>query len=115
WQTFSHGHTILWLVGIVTAFLTATYMFRLVFLAFHGERRHEAPPPVPHTASAAQAHAAGFDAHSTHDGHAAIPAHPEEEEPVAQHGGGAHAAHGGHLHDAPPAMALALILLAVGS
>jgi NADH-quinone oxidoreductase subunit L len=109
WQTFSHGHTILWLVGIVTAFLTATYMFRLVFLAFHGERRHEAPPPVSHTASAAQAHAAGFDPHATHDGHAAV-------EPPDAHGGhDAHAEHGGHLHDAPPAMALALIVLAIGS
>ncbi len=107
WQTFAHGHTILWAVGIVTAFLTATYMFRLVFLAFHGERRHEVPT--------------------------AAPAHPEEEEPVAQHGADlgrrasdvghrtsdvdthAHAGHAHGLHDAPPAMALALIVLAIGS
>jgi NADH-quinone oxidoreductase subunit L len=92
-KSFESGHTILWAIGLLTAFLTATYMFRLVFLAFHGERR----PP------------------------AASPQHPEEEEPAAHHA--AHAApgiqadaHGGHsLHDAPPAMALALIVLAVGS
>jgi len=49
--------------------LTAVYMFRLVFLVFHGERREPA---------------------------AAV--------------GGPH-----HLHDAPPAMALALVVLAAGS
>ena len=70
-------------------------MFRLVFLAFHGQR---APEPVK-------------------------PEHPEEEEPAAKatrppsatataHAPGEHA---GHLHDAPPAMAFVLIVLAIGS
>jgi len=45
-------HTILWVAGVVTAGLTAFYMFRLFFLAFHGryggdrevyEHAHEAP------------------------------------------------------------------------
>jgi len=66
------GHTLMWAVGMVTSLLTAIYMFRLVFMTFHGERRHDAP---------------------------AVPAHPEEEEPVA-HGHGAHDAHG-HAHDLP--------------
>jgi NADH-quinone oxidoreductase subunit L len=66
-ETFAHGHTILWTIGILTSLLTATYMFRLVFLTFHGARRHEAT------------------------------AHPS------------------HLHDAPPAMATALVVLALGS
>ena len=92
-ETFAHGHTILWTVGILTSLLTATYMFRLVFLTFHGERRHDAPAPQ----------------------------HPEEEEPAAHdaaHPAPAHhepSNHGGHLHDAPAAMALALVLLAAGS
>ena len=30
---------ILWVVGVLTSLLTATYMFRLVFLTFHGEER----------------------------------------------------------------------------
>ena len=34
------GHTVLWGDRRRHAFLTATYMFRLVFLTFHGERRH---------------------------------------------------------------------------
>ncbi|MCA1561708.1 MAG: NADH-quinone oxidoreductase subunit L [Acidobacteria bacterium] len=95
-RTFSSGHTFLWLIGVITSLLTATYMFRLVFLAFHGERRHDA-----------------------HDGD-----HPEEEEPVRHIAhvmaspAPAHGAHGGHrhgLHDAPPSMAIPLIVLAIGS
>jgi NADH-quinone oxidoreductase subunit L len=73
-RTFASGHTLLWILGIATALMTAVYMFRLVFKAFHGER------------------AAGVHH-----------AHGEE------HG------HHGQLHDAPAAMALALIVLAVGS
>ncbi|HEX2342229.1 MAG TPA: NADH-quinone oxidoreductase subunit L [Vicinamibacterales bacterium] len=37
-RTFVSGHRVLWLVAVVTSFLTAVYMFRLVFLAFHGPR-----------------------------------------------------------------------------
>jgi NADH-quinone oxidoreductase subunit L len=80
WKTFSSGHTVLWLVAVVTAFLTATYMFRLLYLAFFGTRR---TPP-----------AAASDAQAAHAAH--------------------HGAHG-HLHDAPPAMAIVLVVLAVGS
>ena len=89
WKTFEHGHTVLWALAVLAAFLTATYMFRLLYMAFFGERRH---------APAAAAHAHGAGAHDAHG-----------------HGGG-HGHHGGgHLHDAPPAMAIALIVLAIGS
>jgi NADH-quinone oxidoreductase subunit L len=82
WKTFSHGHTVLWLVAVITAFLTATYMFRLLYLAFFGA-------PAAHTTTPAQGH--------------------EEDE--------GHAAHNGHrhLHDAPAPMAIALVVLAIGS
>jgi NADH-quinone oxidoreductase subunit L len=96
-ETFKAGHWILWTIGALTSLLTATYMFRLVFLTFFGQRRHDAPVPEhPEEQEVDYAHA--------HDAHAA-------------HGHGAHdAGHGhGHLHDAPPAMALALIVLAIGS
>ncbi len=90
-HTFTSGHTLLWLVGVGTALLTATYMFRAVFLTFYGPRAADATGPE----------------------------HPEEEERSAHdaHGGGgaAHAPHAAHLHDAPPAMAIALIVLAIGS
>jgi NADH-quinone oxidoreductase subunit L len=77
-RTFAGGHVLLWSVGLVTSLLTAIYMFRLVFLAFHGER-HGNPENHENLENAGN------------------PSHPE------------------HLHDAPPAMALALIVLAFGS
>jgi NADH-quinone oxidoreductase subunit L len=80
-RTFSGGHTVLWLVGLATSLLTAIYMFRLVFMAFHGSR-----------ATAV-----------THPADRAYPANP------------ARPAHDTHLHDAPRPMALALVVLAVGS
>jgi NADH-quinone oxidoreductase subunit L len=45
-NTFARGHRVLWAIASFTAFLTATYMFRLVFLAFHGERRAPAEAPA---------------------------------------------------------------------
>jgi NADH-quinone oxidoreductase subunit L len=56
-KTFANGHRIMWLIGVVTAFLTATYMFRLVFLTFFGDRRQ------PHTEHPEH------HAHPTHDAH----------------------------------------------
>jgi NADH-quinone oxidoreductase subunit L len=53
YRTFAGGHTMLWTVGTVTSLLTAFYMFRLVFLAFHGQRRHG--HSHPHDAPAAMA------------------------------------------------------------
>jgi NADH-quinone oxidoreductase subunit L len=79
YQAYATGHPWLWLIGTVTSFLTAVYMFRLVFLAFHG----------PRAGPAAQA-AAGHD------------------------GAAGHAVHA-HLHDAPRAMAVPLVLLAAGA
>ena len=51
-QTFFHGHTTLWAIAVLTAFLTATYMFRLLYMAFFGERRAaaEAHSALPHPA-----------------------------------------------------------------
>jgi NADH-quinone oxidoreductase subunit L len=43
YRTFASGHTGLWLIGAITSLMTAFYMFRLVFLAFHGERRAAGP------------------------------------------------------------------------
>ena len=36
WQAFSTGHYVLWLMGLAAAGLTSFYMFRLLFLTFHG-------------------------------------------------------------------------------
>ena len=60
-ETFVEGHTLLWTIGALTALLTATYMFRLVFLTFHGERRHEAPVAADaHDAHGHASHARRF-------------------------------------------------------
>ncbi|MCM2272251.1 MAG: NADH-quinone oxidoreductase subunit L [candidate division Zixibacteria bacterium] len=41
WKALSsnHGHLLLYVVGLVTALLTAFYMFRLLYLTFHGNER----------------------------------------------------------------------------
>jgi NADH-quinone oxidoreductase subunit L len=94
-QTYATGHTTLWVIGILTAMLTATYMFRLVFMAFHGHPRY--------------ALAGGAHGHDAHD-HGADAHDDRGQSPVHHKGDSPH-----HLHDAPPAMALALIVLAIGS
>jgi NADH-quinone oxidoreductase subunit L len=40
WSAWSYGHPFVWVVGFVTAGLTAFYMFRLIFLAFFGNARY---------------------------------------------------------------------------
>lgn len=67
------GNYMLWLLGIMTVFLTAFYTFRLMFVAFYA-------------GDAQEKEADGQDAH--------------------------HAAHA-HLHEAPPRMAFALIMLGI--
>ena len=103
-RTFAGGHTVLWVVGLLTSLLTAVYMFRLVFLAFHGSpsaSAHHVGEPLRGIAFCLAARGRPDSA----------PAH------AATHGASLHApssaAH--QLHDAPPAMALALIVLAIGS
>ncbi len=44
YRTFAAGHPLLWLAGAAASLLTAVYMFRLVFLAFHGEGARAGEP-----------------------------------------------------------------------
>jgi NADH-quinone oxidoreductase subunit L len=39
WQTLSQGATVLWGIGVITAGMTAFYMFRQLFMVFHGDCR----------------------------------------------------------------------------
>src|SRR4051812_46167952 len=80
---------VLWLLGIITAFMTSFYMFRLWFMTFFGERR-EAPSPA-HDPAHASAHGTGDD----HD-------------PSQDHAHG----HGG-VHESPWSMLAPLVILAV--
>jgi NADH-quinone oxidoreductase subunit L len=110
-ETFVEGHRLLWTVGALTALLTATYMFRLVFLTFHGARRQDAPAPAHPEEEESAAHHPPSPAASTSALHATA---DKSAEPAHSHDHGQDHDHG-HLHDAPPAMALALIVLAIGS
>ncbi|MCX8057231.1 MAG: NADH-quinone oxidoreductase subunit L [Ignavibacteria bacterium] len=40
WETFATGYTFLYLIGLVTAFMTAFYVFRLFNLTFEGKPRY---------------------------------------------------------------------------
>ena len=52
-QAYAHGQYFVWALGVTGAIMTAFYMFRLIFLTFHGQERieleakkhlHESPP-----------------------------------------------------------------------
>ncbi len=91
-ETMIRGHVWLWAIGTITSFLTAVYMFRLVFMAFHGDARSAA--------------AAGGGP-ARHHGPPVGGQQPGVESPEAHHEV--------HLHDAPRAMAVPLVVLAAGS
>ena len=56
WRVYSQGpHKILWALGLLTAFITSFYMFRLWFMTFWGDYRGKLESP----------------SHDTHDGHGA--------------------------------------------
>jgi NADH-quinone oxidoreductase subunit L len=45
-DAFKSGHYLLWFIGVVGAFMTAFYMFRLIYMTFYGESRVD--PEVLH-------------------------------------------------------------------
>jgi NADH-quinone oxidoreductase subunit L len=135
WKTWSmHGawsdslHAapkVLWVIGAVTALLTAVYMTRLMVMTFWGgERFREA-----HAGGQAdEAHAAAYDEHEApHDAHAASAGdrpHHEPGEHVDDHAHDAHAddehddAHAHHTgpftpHESPWNMTVPLVVLAI--
>ena len=111
-ETFLHGHTILWAIGILTSLLTATYMFRLVHLTFHGEERFSGALGASSASGAHAHHAVQGYAEPVHV--APVPAAPVHGAPVhPTHP--THSTHRTHLHDAPWPMATALVVLAIGS
>jgi NADH-quinone oxidoreductase subunit L len=98
WQTFSSKafssvagselNIVLWLLGIITAFMTSFYMFRLWFMTFFGERRESASP--------------------SHD-----PAHPAPHATGDDHDPSQDHAHGHGVHESPWSMLAPLVILAV--
>ena len=89
WKAFSseHGSWVFWLIGVITAFITSFYMFRLWFLTFFGDYRGA---PAVHDVKHQSA-----DARAMHDKH-------EHEE------------HGhGDPHESPWVMLGPLVVLAI--
>jgi NADH-quinone oxidoreductase subunit L len=72
WQAYSspYGSWVYWLIGVITAFLTSFYMFRLWFLTFFGDYRG---------GTTAEGHGSA-SAHAAHD-HSDHPAHRPHESP----------------------------------
>jgi NADH-quinone oxidoreductase subunit L len=91
------GAKILWLIGLVTAGLTAFYMFRLWYLTFFGESR--AAAPQPHTPE------------PTHHGEASHGLAETTTAHATGHGHDAH--HGGEPHESPWVMLGPLVILAI--
>ena len=112
---------IIWSFAVVTALMTAFYMFRLMSMTFFGKYRG---PAWEHATPAAAHVAAAHGAPHPADAHAHGQAHKADHEvshgPADGHGA-AHAAHGhGHgpwhgPHESPRAMTLPLMALAVGA
>jgi NADH-quinone oxidoreductase subunit L len=95
--TYNKG---LWIVGAITAGLTAFYMFRLYFMTFAGDYR--------------AAHVVGHpESEPTHAGHDVIPSHPHLDE-GDQHSDKAHGHHAdSHApHESPLSMTGVLMVLA---
>jgi NADH-quinone oxidoreductase subunit L len=70
WKAYSNpnGSWIYWLIGLITAFVTSFYMFRLWFLTFFGDYRgNDAHEDGSHHSSAAHGH--GNDHGHGHDPH----------------------------------------------
>ncbi len=109
YRTFLHNRA-LWAIAAVTALMTAFYMFRLISMTFHGLYRGQ---PIPHAAGApavavAAAHGAG------HPGDAHAHGQEQKHDHDVSHGhADAHEWHGPH--EAPAAMTVPLMILAVGA
>jgi NADH-quinone oxidoreductase subunit L len=96
----------IWVLAVITAAMTAFYMYRLMSMTFFGGYRGPAWEAAGHGAAASHGHDAGHgDAHAAHDAHGA---HDD-------HGGGhGHGAWHGP-HESPTPMTFPLMTLAVGA
>ena len=82
-----HVNTILWVVGLLTAVLTAVYMTRLMVMTFFGtERFHQALPDADHAHDPAHAEENAFATGDAHDAETSLAGHhPHDEEHDAAH------------------------------
>jgi NADH-quinone oxidoreductase subunit L len=116
----------IWIIAVLTAFMTAFYMFRLISMTFYGGYRGPAWETASHAAvSVAARHGAPHPADPHAHGQAQRTDHEVTHGPAephdAPHGAAHDAAHGhGHgpwhgPHESPAAMTYPLMALAVGA
>jgi NADH-quinone oxidoreductase subunit L len=99
----------LYVLGVITAALTAFYMSRLMWKTFWSDQRfNEAELGHGHGHAGHDDHLDHADAHGDASGHAGEGA----EEELTDTGSHGHATHGG-VHESPPTMTLPLIVLAI--
>ena len=110
WQAYSspHGSWALWLVGVITAFITSFYMFRLLFMTFWGEYR--GPLGAAHLTHETQPHGThGSTEHAQHTHQVPIGG----QQTVAHAPSTDESAHHGTPHESPWVMLAPLVVLAV--
>src|SRR5262249_36704419 len=116
----------IWMLAVITAFMTAFYMYRLMSMTFFGSYRGPAWETASHKAvAAAVAHHVPHPADALAPGQAQKPAHEVTHGPANSHGLGHDAGHDadhghGHgpwhgPHESPTPMTFPLMALAVGA
>ncbi|HET6960526.1 MAG TPA: NADH-quinone oxidoreductase subunit L [Vicinamibacterales bacterium] len=112
-QAFVHNKAI-WIVAVVTAFMTAFYMYRLMSMTFFGGYRGPAWETASHAAVAAAAeHDVAHPADAHAHGQAQKADHEVSHGPADDHGHGHGPWHGPH--ESPTPMTFPLMALAVGA
>jgi NADH-quinone oxidoreductase subunit L len=118
-----------WVVGMITALMTAFYMFRLMSMTFWGPYRGPAwdasghDPGLPSPSDRARdtrmaaVHGAPHPADTQAHGHASEPAHEVAHGPSGPHDAPAGHGHGAWHgpHESPTAMTFPLMVLAIGA
>jgi NADH-quinone oxidoreductase subunit L len=98
---YTHAPWIYW-VGVITAFMTAFYVFRALFLTFFGEssetRETDKDPIAQH-------------GHAHDDAHGHSHSHDHDHDHDHDHGNGHGHSHG--VHESPPVMWIPLAILAI--
>jgi NADH-quinone oxidoreductase subunit L len=119
YHAFLHNKAV-WVLAVMTAMMTAFYMFRLVAMTFFGAYRGPAWETAdPASAAIAAAHGASRPIDSHAHGQAARQEHEVSHGPAEPHDAHPHATHGHGPwhgpHESPSAMTVPLMALAVGA
>jgi NADH-quinone oxidoreductase subunit L len=119
-----HVNYVLWIIGLITAVLTAVYMTRMMWMTFFGEERFHLALPEDEHAHTDAAHAeenafAMADAHDEHDEHDTHHAHDASEHDAGHDDHDDDDEHHHalpadfHPHESPWTMTVPLVVLAV--